>query len=49
MMLDVSPTILGAIALSLVIFTGNIDISAGTILGFVSYTAANWPYWGRPI
>ncbi|HYW84036.1 MAG TPA: ABC transporter permease [Spirochaetia bacterium] len=39
MMLDVSPTILGAIAMSLVIFTGNIDISAGTILGFVSFTA----------
>ena len=39
MMLDVSPTIVGAIAMSLVIFTGNIDISAGTILGFVSFTA----------
>jgi ribose/xylose/arabinose/galactoside ABC-type transport system permease subunit len=39
MMLDVSPTIVGALAMSLVIFTGNIDISAGTILGFVSYTA----------
>ncbi len=39
MMLDVSPTIVGAIAMSLVIFTGNIDISAGTILGFVSFAA----------
>ncbi|TFG59892.1 MAG: ABC transporter permease [Spirochaetales bacterium] len=38
-MLDVSPTIVGAIALSLVIFTGNIDISAGTILGFVGFTS----------
>ncbi len=40
LMLDVSPTIVGAIALSLLIFTGNIDISAGTILGFVGFTAA---------
>jgi ribose/xylose/arabinose/galactoside ABC-type transport system permease subunit len=39
LLLDVSPTIVGAIALSLVIITGNIDISAGTILGFVAYTA----------
>lgn len=48
LMLDVSPTIVGAIALSLLIFTGNIDISAGTILGFVGFTAAwlakaGWP------
>jgi ribose/xylose/arabinose/galactoside ABC-type transport system permease subunit len=49
MMLDVSPTILGAIALSLVIFTGNIDISAGTILGFVSYTAGELAILGAPI
>lgn len=41
LMLDVSPTIVGAIALSLVIFTGNIDISAGTILGFVAFTAGS--------
>jgi len=41
LMLDVSPAIVGAIALSLVIFTGNIDISAGTILGFVAYTAGS--------
>jgi ribose/xylose/arabinose/galactoside ABC-type transport system permease subunit len=40
LMLDVSPTIVGAIALSLLIFTGNIDISAGTILGFVGFAAA---------
>jgi ribose/xylose/arabinose/galactoside ABC-type transport system permease subunit len=40
MMLDVSPTIVGAIAMSLLIFTGNIDISAGTILGFVGFVAA---------
>jgi ribose/xylose/arabinose/galactoside ABC-type transport system permease subunit len=39
-MLDVSPTIVGAIALALIIFTGNIDISAGTILGFVGFVAA---------
>lgn len=38
-MLDVSPTIVAAIALGMVIFTGNIDISAGTISGFVAYTA----------
>jgi ribose/xylose/arabinose/galactoside ABC-type transport system permease subunit len=41
LMLDVSPSIVGAIALSLVIFTGNIDISAGTILGFVAFTAGS--------
>ena len=41
LMLDVSPTIVGAIALSLVIFTGNIDISAGTILGFVAFAAGS--------
>ncbi len=41
MMLDVSPTIVGAIALSLVIITGNIDISAGTILGFVAFAAGS--------
>ena len=39
LMLDVSPTMVGALALSLVIFTGNIDISAGTILGFVAFTS----------
>lgn len=38
-MLDVAPLIVGSIAMSLVILTGNIDISAGTILGFVGYTA----------
>jgi ribose/xylose/arabinose/galactoside ABC-type transport system permease subunit len=48
MMLDVTPTILGAIALSLVIFTGNIDISGGTILGFVSYTAGQLAVLGAP-
>jgi ribose/xylose/arabinose/galactoside ABC-type transport system permease subunit len=41
MMLDVSPSIVGAIALSLVIITGNIDISAGTILGFVAFVAGS--------
>jgi ribose/xylose/arabinose/galactoside ABC-type transport system permease subunit len=40
MMLDVSPTIVGSIALSLLIITGNIDLSAGTILGFVGFVAA---------
>ncbi len=49
MMLDVSPTIVGAIAMSLVIFTGNIDISAGTILGFVSYTAGELAMSGAPM
>jgi len=49
MMLDVSPTIVGAIALSLIIFTGNIDISAGTILGFVGFVAAVLAKAGLPI
>jgi len=49
MMLDVTPTIVGAIALSLVIFTGNIDISAGTILGFVSFTAGELAVSGAPL
>jgi ribose/xylose/arabinose/galactoside ABC-type transport system permease subunit len=49
MMLDVSPTIVGAIAMSLVIFTGNIDISAGTILGFVSFTGGELAVAGAPI
>jgi ribose/xylose/arabinose/galactoside ABC-type transport system permease subunit len=48
LMLDVSPTIVGAIALSLLIFTGNIDISAGTILGFVGFTAAALAKAGYP-
>lgn len=48
-MLDVSPTIVAAIALSLVIFTGNIDISAGTIMGFVAYTAGSLAQAGIPI
>lgn len=49
MMLDVSPTIMGAIAMSLVIFTGNIDISAGTILGFVSFAAGQLAFDGVPM
>ena len=49
MMLDVSPTIVGAIAMSLIIFTGNIDISAGTILGFVGFVAAVLAKAGYPI
>ncbi|MEI6876013.1 MAG: ABC transporter permease [Spirochaetota bacterium] len=49
MMLDVSPTIVGAIALTLIIFTGNIDISAGTILGFVGFVAASLAKTGLPI
>ena len=48
MMLNVSPTIVGAIALSLIIFTGNIDISAGTILGFVGFVAAVLAKAGLP-
>ncbi len=48
LMLDVSPTMVGAIALSLLIFTGNIDISAGTILGFVGFTAASLAKAGWP-
>lgn len=38
-LLAVSPTIVAATALAMVIFTGNIDISAGTISGFVAFTA----------
>ncbi|TVR32008.1 MAG: ABC transporter permease [Spirochaetaceae bacterium] len=37
-LLAASPTIVAAIALAMVIFTGNIDISAGTISGFVAFT-----------
>lgn len=48
-LLDVSPTIVAAIALALVIFTGNIDISAGTIMGFVAYTAGTMAKAGFPI
>ncbi len=48
-MLDVSPAIVGAIALSLIIFTGNIDISAGTILGFVAFIAGILAKRGIPI
>lgn len=39
LMLDISPILIGSIALSLVIVTGNIDISAGTIMGFVAFVA----------
>ncbi|MGO9310268.1 MAG: ABC transporter permease [Spirochaetia bacterium] len=49
MMLDVSPTIVGAIAMSLLIFTGNIDISAGTIMGFVGFAAAALARAGYPM
>ncbi|MCF7928694.1 MAG: ABC transporter permease [Spirochaetales bacterium] len=48
-MLDVSPTIVAAIALAMVIFTGNIDISAGTISGFVAYTAGSLAKSGMPL
>ena len=48
-MLDVAPLIVGAIAVSLVIMTGNIDISAGTIMGFVSYTAGTLAKMGFSI
>ena len=41
LLLDVSPSIVGAIALSMIIITGNIDISAGTILGFVAFAAGS--------
>lgn len=45
-MLDVAPMIVGALAMSLIILTGNIDISAGTILGFVGYTAGSMAKMG---
>lgn len=48
-MLDVSPTIVAAIGLSMLIFTGNIDISAGTISGFVAYTAGALVKAGAPM
>ena len=48
LLLDVSPTIVGAIAMSLIIFTGNIDISAGTIMGFVGFVAAVLAKAGYP-
>lgn len=48
-MLDVSPTIVGAIALSIIIFTGNIDISAGTILGFAAFTSGVLAKAGVPM
>jgi ribose/xylose/arabinose/galactoside ABC-type transport system permease subunit len=48
LLLDVSPTIVGAIALTLIIITGNIDISAGTILGFVAFAAGSLSRMGVP-
>jgi ribose/xylose/arabinose/galactoside ABC-type transport system permease subunit len=48
-MLDVSPTMVAAIGLALIIFTGNIDISAGTIMGFVAYAAGSLAQAGVPI
>jgi ribose/xylose/arabinose/galactoside ABC-type transport system permease subunit len=47
-MLDVAPTIVAAIGLGMLIFTGNIDISAGTISGFVAYTAGALVKAGAP-
>ena len=48
-MLDVSPTMVAAIGVSMVIFTGNIDISVGTISGFVAYTAGSLAKSGVPM
>jgi len=48
-MLDVSPTVVAAIAVGMVIFTGNIDISVGTISGFVAYTAGALVKAGAPM
>lgn len=48
-LLDVSPTIVAAIGLGMLIFTGNIDISAGTISGFVAYTAGALVKEGAPM
>ena len=48
LMLDISPSIVGAMALSVVIITGNIDISAGTILGFVAFSAGILSKAGMP-
>ena len=49
LMLDVSPAIVGTIAMTLIIFTGNIDISAGTIMAFVAYTSADLARAGLPM
>lgn len=48
LMLDISPIIIGSLALSLVIITGNIDISAGTIMGFVAFVAGYLSKAGFP-
>ncbi|MFA5467843.1 MAG: ABC transporter permease [Sphaerochaetaceae bacterium] len=48
LMLDISPIMIGSIALSLVIVTGNIDISAGTIMGFVAFVAGYLSKAGVP-
>ncbi len=48
-MLDVSPTMVAAIGLALIIFTGNIDISAGTIMGFAAYAAGSLAQAGAPL
>ncbi len=48
-MLDVSPTIVAAIGVGMVIFTGNIDISLGTMSGFVAYTAGALVKAGAPM
>ncbi len=47
-LIDVSPNIVGAIALSLLIITGNIDISAGTIMGFIGFTSGYLSKLGIP-
>lgn len=48
-LLDVSPTMVAAIGVSMVVFTGNIDISIGTISGFVAYTAGALVKAGAPM
>lgn len=48
LMLDISPILIGSIALSLAIITGNIDISAGTIMGFVAFVAGFMSKAGYP-
>ncbi len=46
---DVSYMILAGLALMLVIMTGNIDISSGTVLGVVGFVAGNLLKMGVPV
>jgi ribose/xylose/arabinose/galactoside ABC-type transport system permease subunit len=47
--LDVTPTMVAATALAMIIFTGNIDITAGTTSGYVAFVAGSLAKMGLPI